>query len=57
MTEILSTKKNLNQVLMRDTFREIERHHDLRNGNEFSLPRIKAVRHGSEYVRFRDLQT
>ncbi len=45
--------KTKNPVFMKEIFCENENHYDLRNGNEFSLPRVRTVGLGWESIRFR----
>ena len=50
------TKNGLNPAFMREMFCQQESQHNLRNSNDFSLPRIKTVTYGSETIRFRGPQ-
>ena len=56
MTEMYKTKNGLNPAFMREIFCQQESQHNLRNSNDFSLPRIKTVTYGSETIRFRGPQ-
>ena len=56
MTEMYKTKNGLNPALMREIFCEHARQYNLRNSNDFSLPRIKTVTYSSETIRFRGPQ-
>ena len=57
MTEMYKTKNGLNPVFMKEIFCENERHYNLRNSSDFSLPRIRTVAYGSESIRFRGPQS
>ena len=56
MTEIFKTRNNMNPPFMNEIFRERETTYNLRNNNEFVLPRIKTVNFGSESIRYRGPQ-
>ena len=56
MTEMCKTKNGLNPAFMREIFCEHESQYNLRNSNDFSLPRIKTVTYGSETIHFRGPQ-
>ena len=56
MTEMYKTKNGLNPAFMRDILCEHESQYNLRNSNDFSLPRIKTVTYGSETIRYRGPQ-
>ena len=56
MTEMYKTKNDLNPAFMREIFCQQECQYNLRNSNDFPLPRIKTVTYGSETIRFRGPQ-
>ena len=56
MTEMYKTKNDLNPAFMREIFCQHESQYNLKNSNNFSLPRIKTVTYGSETIRFRGPQ-
>ena len=56
MTEIFKTQNSMNPPFMNEIFRERENMYDLRNNNEFVIPRIKTVNFGSESIRNRGPQ-
>ena len=56
MTEIFKTQNNMNPPFMNEIFRERENMYNLRNNNEFVLPRIRTVHFGSETIRYRGPQ-
>ena len=56
MTKMYQTKNGLNPAFMRETFCENQSQYNLRNSNDFSLPRIKTVIYGSETIRYRGPQ-
>ena len=56
MTEIFKTRNNMNSSFMNEIFRERENMYNLRNNNEFVLPRIRTVNFGSETIRYRGPQ-
>ncbi len=56
MTEMYKTKKDLNPVFMKEIFCEKDTQYYLRSRNEFSVPRIRTVKYGSESIRFRGPQ-
>ena len=51
MTEMYKIKNGLNPAFMREIFCQQESQYNLRNSNDFSLPRIKTVTYGSETIR------
>ena len=56
MTEIFKTQNNLNPPFMNEVFRQRENIFNLRNGNQFVLPRIRTVKFGSETISYRGAQ-
>ena len=56
MTEIFKTQNSINPLFMNEIFRERENMYNLRNNNEFVIPRIKTVNFGSESIRCRGPQ-
>ena len=46
----------MNPPFMNEIFRERENMYNLRNNNEFVIPRIKTVNFGSESIRYRGPQ-
>ena len=56
MTEMFKTHNNMNPPFMNEIFRERENVYNLRNNNEFVLPRIRTVNFGSETIRYRGPQ-
>ena len=56
ITEMHKTKNGLNPAFMKEIFCGHESQYNLRNSNNFCLPRIDAVTHGSETIRFRSPQ-
>ena len=56
MTEMYKTKNGLNPAFMRKIFCQQESQYNLRNSNDFSIPRIKTVTYGSETIVFRGPQ-
>ena len=56
MTEIFKTQNSMNPLFMSEIFRERENMYNLRNNNEFVIPRIKTVTFGSESIRYRGPQ-
>ena len=56
MTEIFKTQNSMNPLFMNEIFRERENMYNLRNNNEFVVPRIKTEKFGSESIRYRGPQ-
>ena len=50
MTKMYKTKNGLDPAFMREIFCLQESQYNLRNSNDFSLPRIKTVTYGSETI-------
>ena len=53
MIEMFKTKENINPPFMKELFRERKNTYNLRNNNEFMLPRAKTVAYGTETISFR----
>ena len=51
--EMFKTKENINPPFMKELFRELKNTYNLRNNNEFMLPRAKTVTYGTETISFR----
>ena len=56
MTAMYKTKNGLNPAFMREIFCENQGQYNLRNSNDFSLPRSKTVTYGSETICYRGPQ-
>ena len=56
MTAIFKTQNSMNPPFINEIFRERENMYNLRNNNEFVIPRIKTVNFGSESIRYRGPQ-
>ncbi len=57
MTEMYKTKNGSNPAFMKEILCENERNYDLRNSNNFFLPKIRTVTYGSESIRYRGPQS
>ena len=53
MIEMFKTKENINPPFMKEIFRERNITYNLRNNNEFMLPRAKTVTYGTETIKYR----
>ncbi len=56
LTEVFKTHKHLNPNFMKEIFTERENMYNLRNNNEFEIPRVRTVNFGSETIRYRGPQ-
>ena len=56
LTEVFKTHKNFNPNFMKEIFTERENMYNLRNNNEFEIPRIRTVIFGSKTIRYRGPQ-
>ena len=50
---MFKTKENINPPFMKEIFRERNTTYNLRNNNEFMLPRAKTVTYGTETIKYR----
>ena len=53
MIEMFKTKENMNPHFMKEIFCERIVTYNLRNNNEFLLPRVKTTSYGSETIKYR----
>ena len=53
MIEMFKTKENINAPFMKEIFCERTITYNLRNNNEFLLPRERTISYGSETIKYR----
>ena len=53
MIEMFKTKENMNHHVMTEIFCERIVTYNLRNNNEFLLPRVRTTSYGSETIKYR----
>lgn len=51
MTEMYKTHVTVSPIVMKEIFMERENMYNLRNDNEFEIPRMRTVVYGSETIR------
>ena len=53
LSEMFKTKVNINPPFMKEIFCERTVTYNLRNNNEFLLPRVRTASYGSEIIKYR----
>ena len=52
-TEMYKVKHNLSPVPLQEIFQQVDNSNDLRNNNDFEIPKVRTVNNGIETIRYR----